>query len=331
VAWHEEAGECAKGPSVATKPPAPQPGAWRAAPIGQADSAAPAQWRRWEWQKALLDALARHEINPTAFAVGIALSLFADNRTGESRPSVKAIAERVGAAIYKGNDSRTVRDALGALERYGLLEIRRRGHMKPNLYLPRYPLREIGAESGAHDRQATADMIGEPPPTNSSNELSNLHHPPPPLPPHRLLTTSPPGHATSEDISPAHSWPKFEEFLSAYPFDQTMAVDRAKGEFERLSIEERLKAVRCAKLYRSALEKRGPSVCALNATTWPERRKWLEAELVETLASARGETVSFVVRELVRRAASDIRHVGVPQIIDGAPIGVSPVNAENFR
>jgi hypothetical protein len=107
----------------------------------------------------------------------------------------------------------------------------------------------------------------------------------PPYPPHRLLTTSPPGHATSEDISPAHSWPKFEEFLSAYPFDQTMAVDRAKGEFERLSIEERLKAVRCAKLYRSALEKRGPSVCALNATTWPERRKWLEAELVETLAS----------------------------------------------
>ena len=127
---------------MATKAPAPQLGARRAAPIEKSDAAASIYWRRWEWQEALMDALARREITARAFATGIALSLFADNRTGESRPSVATIAKRIGTPIYKDNDSRTVRDALAALERAGLLDISRRGHMKPNLYRPRCPLND---------------------------------------------------------------------------------------------------------------------------------------------------------------------------------------------
>jgi predicted transcriptional regulator len=48
----------------------------------------------------------------------------------------------------------------------------------------------------------------------------------------------------------------------------------------------------------------------------------LRAEL-ESIAVAKGETLSVIVRDLVRQAAVDARRVD--------PLGVSPVNAKNFR
>jgi hypothetical protein len=122
---------------------------------GQADSAAPAYWKYWEWRDALLDALARRKISKSAFAVGIALATFADNRTGESRPSIAGIARRVGMAVSKDDDCPAVRALLKSLEREGLIEINQQGHMKPNLYLPRFPQREFKAED---DRPKRGDM-----------------------------------------------------------------------------------------------------------------------------------------------------------------------------
>jgi hypothetical protein len=113
---------CARGPFMATKAPAPQLGARRAAPI-ESDVDPPSYWRRIDWRDALLDARERREISLMAFAVGGALEGFADNRTGESRPSIATIARRVGGTIDKDNDCRTVRRALAELKRAGLVAL----------------------------------------------------------------------------------------------------------------------------------------------------------------------------------------------------------------
>ena len=185
-----------------------------------------------------MDALARREITARAFATGIALSLFADNRTGESRPSVATIAKRIGAPIYKDNDSRTVRDALAALERAGLLDISRRGHMKPNLYRPRCP---------RNDRRTTADMIGEPPPTNSSTELSN----------HSLSLRAVESEEPSGDGDDAGLSDRFKELTGKFPFNGTMSRSAARREFAKLALSDRELAIRDAAEYASACKHSG--------------------------------------------------------------------------
>jgi hypothetical protein len=203
---------------------------------GRAWPAALTCWRRWEWREALLDALARREITAGAFAIGIALSLFADNRTGESCASVAAIAKRVGAPVYKDNDSRTVRDSLTALERAGLVEIVRRGHMKPNRYRPRCPLVEIGEGGDANDRRITADMIGEQPPTNSSTELPN----------HSLSLRAVESDEAACGGDDAGLSDKFEEFLQRFPFKASMDRAGAWREFGKLDQDDQELAIRQA-------------------------------------------------------------------------------------
>ena len=138
---------------MAAELPAP-PCARRNAPRKKSS---PSNWRRWAWHEALLDALARHEFNTTAVAVGLALSIHADNRTGESWPSIATLAQRVGAPVYNGRDCRSIRYSLAALERAGLIEIRRRGHMRPNLYLLLCP----PAAQGEGEWQNPAAMSGK--------------------------------------------------------------------------------------------------------------------------------------------------------------------------
>jgi hypothetical protein len=152
----------------------------RSALASRQGAAPPTPWRFWEWRDTLLESLARYEIKPGAFVVGIALSAFADNRTGESRPSIATIAKRVGLAVNADNDCSSVRAALKSLERVGLLEIERRGHMLRNLYLPRIPQREISADDrllqGGHaddDRLIQGDMIADPETANYSLDLGS--------------------------------------------------------------------------------------------------------------------------------------------------------------
>jgi hypothetical protein len=81
----------------------------------------------WEWRSALLMALGCHAINSSAISVALALSTFADNRTGEARPSIATVAKCVGLTVNKDGDCSAVRSALKSLERAGLLKIERRG------------------------------------------------------------------------------------------------------------------------------------------------------------------------------------------------------------
>jgi hypothetical protein len=50
-----------------------------------------------------------------------------------------SIAMRVGIVVRKNEDCPAVSALLKSLEREGLIEIKRQGHMKPNIYLPRFP------------------------------------------------------------------------------------------------------------------------------------------------------------------------------------------------
>lgn len=50
-----------------------------------------------------------------------------------------SIAMRVGIVFRKNDDCPSVNALLKSLEREGLIEIKRQGHMKPNIYLPRFP------------------------------------------------------------------------------------------------------------------------------------------------------------------------------------------------
>jgi hypothetical protein len=184
------------------------------------------RWRWWEWRNALLDGLRNHEIDATALAVGVVLSVFADNLTGASRPSIAAIANRIGGKVDKNNDCRTVRRGLAALERAGLLKITRRGHMKPNLYLPICKLSE------AHDRTP-----------GSNHETESKRPPASSMPGHRcpanysaeLSDSTSPSNAVARlgdqpSVLPKHSKKasgKFQELLRSYPFDSTMNVHGA--------------------------------------------------------------------------------------------------------
>jgi hypothetical protein len=48
-------------------------------------------------------------------------------------------AMRVGIVVRKNEDCPSVSALLKSLEWEGLIEIKRQGHMKPNIYLPRFP------------------------------------------------------------------------------------------------------------------------------------------------------------------------------------------------
>ena len=50
-----------------------------------------------------------------------------------------SIAMRVGIVVRKNEDCPSVSALLKSLEWEGLIEIKRQGHMKPNIYLPRFP------------------------------------------------------------------------------------------------------------------------------------------------------------------------------------------------
>jgi hypothetical protein len=62
-----------------------------------------------------------------------------------------------------------------------------------------------------------------------------------------------------------------------------MSVDRAKRAFEHLAIEDRFRAIRSAKPYRSALESRGRSGVALQAAVRLEQRRWVDVERIENV------------------------------------------------
>ena len=92
---------------------------------------------------------------------------------------------------------------------------------------------------------------------------------------------------------------EFSAFLMAYPFNQTMDVEAPEAAFETLSIEDRLKAIRFAKLYGADIKAQNRSH-PLSAVKWLRQRKFDEAERI---ASAKGQgaalkaTHVFVVKE----------------------------------
>ncbi len=101
-------------------------------------------------------------------------------------------------------------------------------------------------------------------------------------------TTSSPSSAASPADDQASEEPKgpkeasegWQTFLQAYPFDATMAVDEAEELFEALSIKDRLKAIRFAKIYSEDLKRRGKSH-ARDIAAWLKGRAFdkLEAAL----------------------------------------------------
>ena len=82
---------------------------------------------------ALLSAFARRSIKPLDLAVGIALSRFADSKTGEGWPSVKTLADKVGAKVDKRGGCSRVSHAIAALKREKLIEVRQR-HNRSSAY-----------------------------------------------------------------------------------------------------------------------------------------------------------------------------------------------------
>jgi hypothetical protein len=264
-------------------------------------AAPPTPWRFWEWRDALLGSLARHEIKPGAFVVGIALSAFADNRTGESRPSIASIAKRVGLAVNGDDDCSSVRAALKSLERAGLLEIKRRGHMLPNLYSPRIPQCEIGADDrpfdGGHDRLIQGDhadddrliqgdMIADPETANYSLKLTNL-----PL----SLGAGEVDAVRSRD-SAAGPPDGFEEFASKFPFSESMSRGGAWREFARLCPSDQELAIVGAAKYASACERQGIKL-PRHAATWLRDREFDEGRRAEKSLTAAGANARvFVAR-----------------------------------
>jgi hypothetical protein len=82
---------------------------------------------------AILAALARGSITHLEFAVGIALSRFADSKSGESYPSIRAIAEKIGAKADKRGGCARISAAIATLKREGILEVRQR-HNRSSVY-----------------------------------------------------------------------------------------------------------------------------------------------------------------------------------------------------
>jgi hypothetical protein len=79
-----------------------------------------------------------------------------------------------------------------------------------------------------------------------------------------LVSPSPARASQDDQPSEANESPKgafdgFQELLRSYPFDSTMGLDEAERLFDALSVKDRLKAIRFAKIYAGDLKRRGRS------------------------------------------------------------------------
>ena len=263
----------------------------------------------FDWHRAVLAAHQRGEINSRAVVVGLAVSTFGNNKTTESFPSVASIADRVGAAVH-GKDCRSVRYALDALRRVGLIEARSRGFKKSNLYRLRLP--ETGTDMSAVAGTDMPTVAGTDMPTVAGTDMpavagadmpavagadmpANL----PTLTPPIELTTSTsvgtsPGRAgeTNDDPLDRCDEPqgafenRFKAFVAAFPFDATSSLIAIRKVFADLSIEDGMKAIRFAKVYAADLKAKGRTHHEL-AVKWITRRAFDD---LEQMADARVPT-----------------------------------------
>jgi hypothetical protein len=82
----------------------------------------------------------------------------------------------------------------------------------------------------------------------------------------------------------------FSQFLAAYPFRTTMSFGEAQEAFADLSIKDRLKAIRFAKIYAADL-KTANRTHVIDAAKWLKGRKFDEAERV---VAAKGQAAAAV-------------------------------------
>jgi hypothetical protein len=119
---------------------------------------------------AMLAALARDAITPFEFAVGVALSRFADNKTGKAWPSIRAIAEKVGAKVHPrgkaSGNARGVSKAVAALKREGLLAVTQR-YNTSSVYLLKGGLDLNGGSGQTCTAMQTNSVSITPPMTKS--------------------------------------------------------------------------------------------------------------------------------------------------------------------
>jgi hypothetical protein len=139
-------------------------------------NAEPKQWLRGECQDAIFAALARGTITPFELAVGVALSRFADNKTGKAWPSTRAIAEKVGAKVDARGLSRGVSRAIATLKREGLLQVTQR-YNTSSIYVLKVGL-DLPQESGQTRLRSPANSVkGTPPMTESGKSFEGSTKP----------------------------------------------------------------------------------------------------------------------------------------------------------
>ena len=116
-------------------------------------------WRQGKWRQLLAAAYARHEIGVKSFVVGIVITNHADNETGGLYPSIARIAKLCGWPVTKAGECKTVSRCSKELVRAGLLEIKRQGRNKPNLYVP---IARASDHEGRLDEDAKAEAAALP-------------------------------------------------------------------------------------------------------------------------------------------------------------------------
>jgi hypothetical protein len=211
------------------------------------------------------------------FMIAFGIRKFANSKTLECWPSQARLASEARVTV------RTVQAELTALCKCGHLE----KICPPNRRLGnRYRLRVKGMEianSGSHENERSM-RTGLRMEKQASSETSLSWPCEPgfarnffkePLNPTPTPTPPPPTSSESE----------IEDFLEAYPFNQTMSVEAAETAFAALSIKDRLKAIRFARVYGDAIKAQNRNH-PMHAVNWLKRRKFDDAERVVNAKAA---------------------------------------------
>jgi hypothetical protein len=252
----------------------------------------------FDWFRAMLTAHKRGEINSGALAVGLALFTFGNNKTTESFPSVASIAGRIGSAVH-GKDCRSVRYALDALRSVGLVEARSRGFNKSNLYRLRLP--QTGTDVPAMTGMEMPAVTGADMPAVTGTDMpavTGTDMPPnSPTLTYPIELTTPTSFGTSpgcvdetnDDPLDLYDEPqeafenRLKAFVAAFPFDATASLPAIREVFADLSIEDRMRAIRFAKIYAGDLKAKG-RIYHESAVNWLTRRAFDD---LEQMADAR--------------------------------------------
>lgn len=267
------------------------------------------------WRGVHREAVKRGLLTRTDADVLDALSDQPGWKTDSAWGNVGALAGALGLALTasssKRGDSRTTRYALTRAVDLGLLRRHRRGQGKSDEFALVFSdlADSRGTSSGCVAPSRCADDSGKNLPVQDGNPLPLQSGENLPLNRGKNFLNVPIKSGPTSAVSPTdlisnpylqiptttttasvrvRAEPKFDQtqsegefcaFLAAYPFNQTMDVEAAEAVFEALSIDDRLKAIRFATLYKAEIKAQNRSY-PLNAVNWLRKRKFDDAERI---------------------------------------------------